>query len=461
MSRSPANKFSKDFTQGKILPAMLAFAFPLFLSNLLQMLYNVVDMIVVGQVVGEAGLSGLSIGGDVQSLLCFIAMGFSGAAQVVISQYLGAGLKEKMSRFIGTMSTFLILCSVVMTLVCVFFRGEILSLLNTPVESWDHALAYSTVCSFGLIFIYGYNVVSAIMRGLGDSKRPFVFIAISAVTNLLLDILFVAIFRWGAGGAALATILAQGVSFITALIYLYKNRARLDFELHVKDFLRLDKRELSVLIKLGVPQALRSASVLISKLFVNSHINSYGVTISAVTGIALKVDHIGTTMGNSFTTAGNAMVGQNIGAAKYDRVTQILRSSFLVNGISFALMIAVVVLFPRTVFGMFTSEASTLDVCMEYIPVSVIGFICSGLRGAMNAFTGGCGNYKFNFAVAIMDGIVARIGLSLLFGIVLDWGYYGFWMGNAVAGVTPFVLGAIFYATGWWKRPSKIVSGAK
>ncbi len=461
MKQTPSKTFSNNFTTGKIMPALLSFTFPLFLSNLLQAIYNVVDMVVVGQIVGEAGLSGLAIGGDVLSFLSFIAMGFSGASQVIISQYLGAGLKEKMSRFIGTMSTFLVLCSVGMSIICLIFRNQILSLLNTPAESWDQAMAYATVCTFGLVFIYGYNVVSAIMRGLGDSKRPFMFIAISAVVNLILDILFVAVFRWEAFGAALATVIAQAVSFITAVIYLFKNREKLGFDLKRQYFLHLDKKELSVLIKLGVPQALRSASVLFSKLFVNSWINSYGVTISAVTGVAHKVDTIANLIGNSINTAGSAMVGQNIGAAKYDRASRILGTAFILNGICFSVMIAAITIFPKNVFGLFTSDTTVLTVCLEYIPVSVAGFICSALRSSMNTFTGGCGNYKFNFAVAIVDGIFARVGLALLFGLALNWGYFGFWMGNAIAGVTPFVLGIIYYLTGWWRKPSQIIADAE
>ena len=461
MKPTSSKNFSNNFTSGSIMPTLIRFAFPLFLSNLLQAVYNVVDMVVVGHVVGEAGLSGLSVGGDVLTFLTFVSMGFSNASQVIISQYVGAGAKEKLSRFIGTMSSFLLLCAVGMSTVCLIFREQILGLLNTPTESWEQALSYATVCTFGLIFIYGYNIVSAIMRGLGDSKRPLMFIVIATVVNLILDILFVAIFRWEAFGAALATVIAQAVSFITAVIYLYTKRSRFDFEFKAKYFLRFDARELGVLIKLGVPYAIRSASVLLSKLFVNSWINSYGVTISAVTGVAYKVDTIGNLMGNSIQAAGSAMVGQNIGAQKYDRASRILRSSFILNGICFAAMILVVVSFPQSVFGLFTSEASVLLVCMEYIPVSVVNFVCSALRASMNAFTGGCGNYKFNFAVAIVDGIIARTGLSLLFGLALDWGYFGFWLGNALAGVTPFVLGTVFYATGWWKHPSKIVSDIK
>lgn len=184
MKQTASNTFISDFTSGRILPSLITFAIPLFLSNLLQAVYNVVDMVVVGRVVGEAGLSGLSVGGDVLSLLTFLSIGFSNAAQIIISQYIGAGLKERLSRFIGTMATFLFLCAVGMSAVCLLLRGQILSLMNTPAEAWGQALAYSTTCMLGLVFIYGYNIVSAILRGMGDSKRPFLFIAIAAVIKI-------------------------------------------------------------------------------------------------------------------------------------------------------------------------------------------------------------------------------------------------------------------------------------
>ena len=457
MMRKQTKTLIQDFTTGPVLPTLVTFALPLFLSNLLQAVYNVVDMVVVGRVVGEAGLSGLSVGGDVLSLLTFLSIGFSNASQIIISQYIGAGLRERLSRFIGTMASFLLLCAVGMSTICLILRGQILSLLNPPAESWDRAMAHVTTCMFGLVFIYGYNVVSAIMRGMGDSKRPFLFIAIAAVLNLLLDLLFVWVFRWEAFGAALATVIAQGVSFVTALIYLYKRRANLGFDFTPQDF-RIDKVELVTLIKLGVPMAIRSASILFSKLFVNAWINSYGVTISAVTGVGLKVDMFGNLMGTAITTAGSSLVAQNIGAGKYDRASRVLSTAFLLNAICFSLMIAVVFFFPNTVFGLFTSDPAVLLVCMEYIPVSLTNFVCSALRDSMNAFTTGCGNYKFNFAVAILDGIVARIGFSLLMGVALGLGYFGFWMGSAIAGITPFLLGAVYYLSGRWKKPSQLIA---
>ncbi len=456
MARNLTKSLINDFTTGPVLPTLVTFAVPLFLSNLLQAIYNVVDMIVVGQVVGETGLSALSIGGDISSLLTFLSMGFSTAAQIIIAQYIGAGLRDKLSRFIGTMFTFLMICAVGMSVLCLLLRKQILVWMNTPPEAWDQALAYSTTCACGLIFIYGYNIVSAVLRGMGDSKRPFVFIALAAVLNLILDIWFVAGLGWGAFGAAFATVVAQAVSFLSALIYLYCRREQFGFDFSLSQF-RMDRHELSVLIKIGVPFAIRSAAIHFSKLFVNSWINSYGVTISAVTGAAYKVDMFANLMGNAVNTAGSSVVGQNIGAQKFDRIPRVLRSAFLLNGICFSCMIIVIYLFPTQVFRLFVSETAVLLVCLEYVPISIVNLVCSALRSSMNAFTGGCGNYKFNFAVAIIDGLIARVFLSLLLGLWVDLGYFGFWLGNAVAGVTPFVLGGIYYLSGWWKKTSAIL----
>ena len=460
MAQPQTKTFVRNFTAGPIMPALLTFALPLFLSNLLQAVYNMVDMIVVGHVVGEAGLSGITIGGDVLSFLTFVAMGFSSASQVIISQYIGAGMRERLSRFIGTMATFLLLCAITVSVVCLLLRSQILGWMNTPAESWAQTLSYTTTCMVGLVFIYGYNIVSAIMRGLGDSKRPFVFIAIAAMLNLVLDLIFVAGFRWEAFGAAFATVIAQATSFLTALAYLYKNRVRFGFELTPRHF-RIDRHELMTLLKLGIPFAIRTASVLFSKLFVNSWVNSYGVTVSAVAGIGNKLDMMGNLVGTAVSTAGSSMVGQNIGAGKYDRVTRVLGSAFIINIISFAFMIALVVLFPVPLFGLFTQDASVLALCMEYVPVLVVAYIAGALRDSMNAFTGGCGNYKFNFSVAIIDGMIARIGLSLLLGLSVGLGYFGFWLGSAISGSLPFFLGTVYYLSGRWKKTSAILSDKK
>ena len=450
MSRSHV----KDFTQGNITSQLIVFAWPLFLSNLLQVVYNMVDMVVVGHTLGKVGISAVAVGGDVSAFLTFIAMGFSNAGQVLIARYIGAGQKEKLGRFVGTMSGFLLTCSLVISAAALIFRNGILQLMNTPAESFTGALSYSVICAIGLIFIYGYNIVSAVLRGMGDSKHPFVFISIAAILNLLLDLVFVVGLHMGAGGAALATVISQAISFISCAIFLLRNRERFSLKLSGRDFIRWDREMLGDLVKLGTPMAIKTASIQISKLFVNSWINSYGIAVSAFAGIANKISSIANLISAAMNTAGSTMVGQNIAAGKFDRVKKILLTLAAITLTVAAVISVCFCLFPRQIFGLFTDAGDTdvLAIADRYLPIAVLLFFGSAMRAIMNALINGSGNYKINFVTAILDGVVMRIGLALLFGLALDMKHYGFWLGDALAGFTPFWIGLVFYLTGRWKR---------
>lgn len=444
--------FIRDFTTGNIPKQLLTFAAPLFLSSLLQVVYNMVDMIIVGNVLGDVGLSGVAVGGDVSNFLTFLAMGFASAGQVIISKHIGAGERDKVGRFIANMFSFLMIIAVVLSTLCFSLRHPILRLMNTPAESFDQALGYSSVCILGLVFIYGYNMVSAVLRGMGDSKHPFIFISIAALLNILLDIAFVIGLDMGAAGAALATIISQCVSFLSCCIFLYKKREQLGFAIHAKDFFHLDKELLGDLCKLGVPMAIKSASIQFSKLFVNSWINSYGVSVSAFAGVANKVNSISNLISNAMNTAGSSMVGQNIGAKKYKRVPKICGTIAVITLSIATLMSILFFSFPNQIFGIFTSDASVLAIALEYLPIAAMIFFGSACRAPANAIINGSGNYKVNFATAIFDGIIMRIGFALLFGLALDMKYLGFWLGDALAGFTPMVIGIVFYLSGKWKK---------
>ena len=443
-----------DFTQGNIPKQLIIFATPLFLSSLLQAVYNMVDMIIVGHVLGDVGLSAVSVGGDVSNFLTFIALGFSNAGQVIISRYIGEGKKKEVGKFIATMSSALMLTAVILSTICLLLREPILNVMNTPEEAYLEALGYSTVCMFGMVFIYGYNTISAVLRGMGDSKHPFLFIGIAALLNVVLDVLFVVVIPMGAAGAALATVISQSVSFILCVLFLYAKRSSLGFDIKTSYFLRIERNMLSDLVKLGVPMAIKSAAIHFSKLFVNSHINSYGVAVSAFSGIANKINSISNLMSNALNTAGSSMVAQNVGARNYRRVPRIAIS---VAAVTLTIAVALSALFlssPRLIFGIFTTDTDVLAVAMEYIPIAILIFFGSACRAPANAIINGSGNYAVNFATAIFDGIILRIGLSLLFGEYMSMGYLGFWLGDALAGFTPMVIGIVFYASGKWKGKS-------
>ncbi|MGI5935958.1 MAG: MATE family efflux transporter [Oscillospiraceae bacterium] len=451
------NTLMKDLTTGSVSRQLLIFAMPLMLSNLLQTVYNMVDMIVVGQFVGHEGLSGASIGGDILHLLAFVVMGFSNAGQVMISQYMGAGDKKSINSTIGTMFTFILSSAVVLSVFCVIFAHQILNAVNTPVEAYKYAFDYSMTCYVGLIFIYGYNTVSAILRGMGNSKQPFIFIAIAAVANIILDLIFVAVFKWSVFGAALATVIAQASSFIWSLIYLYRRREAFGFDFKLESF-KINKHIFIRFIKLGLPMCLQSGAIMFSMIFVNAYINAYGVVASAVTGIGNKLGSITNVVTYAMSTAGSSMVGQSLGAGKRERIPKVVGFSLFI-GLAFAAVLSLAtVFFPEIIFGLFNNDAEVLDMAMIYIPVAILLYVGAAVRSPFMALINGSGQTRLNMIVGILDGVICRIGLALLMGMTFKMGVQGFWYGNAIAGFVPFLIGGVYYLSGKWKVQKLIIN---
>ena len=451
MASKSSDTLIRDLTQGSVTRLLLIFAFPLLCSNLLQTVYNMVDMIVIGQFVGREGLSAVSIGGDVLHFLTFLVMGFSNAGQVILSQYIGAGNRDRIRGTIGTMFTVTFISAVGLTIVCYVGLDAFLHAMNTPAECFDYARQYGLTCVLGLVFIYGYNLVSAILRGMGDSKHPFIFIAVATVVNLVLDLVFVAGLGMGPFGAALATVIGQGVSFLWAIFYLYRHKESFGFDFKPASF-KPDPEVLPKLIRLGLPMILQSAAINFSMLFVNSYINGYGVVASAVTGVGNKLGSITAVVTNALSTAGSSMVGQNIGAGKYHRVPKIIGVSMVVDLAFAALLSFLTICFPRTIFGLFNDDPQVLDMAMTYIPVAVLLYVGFAMRSPFFALINGSGNAKLNLIVGLLDGVICRVGLAMLMGIAMGMGIMGFWLGNAFAGYMPFLIGGVYFLTGKWKK---------
>ena len=441
----------RDMTEGPVVPLLLRFAFPLFVSNALQAVYNLVDMVVVGNYIGKAGMSAVSIGGDLLHLITFVAMGFCSAGQVIIARAVGEKRPEDIQKTIGTMFSFLLSVSAMIALVCFLLRESLLTWLNTPAAARAYAMDYLVTCVCGLVFIYGYNIVSAILRGMGDSKRPFLFIAIAAILNMVLDVLFVKYLHMEVFGAALATVIGQGVSFLASLVYLYRRRISFGFDFKPASF-RVDGPTFRRLLALGIPMAIQAAAINLSKILLMSWINRFDVTYSALAGIFNKLNTMCGVISQSFTTAGSTMVGQNLGAQKHKRVTSTLLAILLI-GMGFAsLFTAIMLLWPQGVYGMFTPDPDVLSVAAVLTLPVILNFFGAGTRSVAFSLINGSGRPRLNLAVAIIDGMISRIGLAALLGFALHWDCFGFWMGDALAGFMPLLIGGVFYLSGRWKR---------
>lgn len=440
-----------DLTSGNITRSLLVFSWPMMLANLLQIVYNMVDMVVVGQYVGSTGLSAVSCGGDITNLAATLCMGFTTAGQILISQQIGSGDRRNLSGLVGSIFSFFMMIAVAISTTGVLCIDFLLAAINVPTEAYVQAREYSVCCLSATIFVFGYNTISAILRGMGDAIRPLIFISISAVTNLVLDIWFVAYLGWGPKGAALATAAGQALSFGISAIYLYCKQADFVLDLKPASFIP-EKRTMAVICRLGVPLALQGAAVNISKLFVHSFINAYGVVASAVSGVGIKICQCSMVVSSAMSTAGTTMVGQNFGAGKMDRIRKTVFVTLFIALAYNWLLASVMLIMPRQVFALFTTEWAVLDMAPAYAVIAALVFNGSALRVPFSALIGGQGNSKLSLVIGILDGIVARVGFSLLFGEALGFGIMGFWLGDVMASHVPAVIGGIYFWSGMWKK---------
>lgn len=447
----------RDLTTGNPIKQLISFSLPFMLSNLLQQVYTLADMVIVGQFVGSVGLAAASNAGEIVFMFLFICMGFTSSGQIIISQHIGAGSKDKISSAIGTMFTFTFILGIFCTIFPLVFGDVFLGWIKIPEEAFSEAHDYATVCYFGMIPVFGYNAISAVLRGMGDSKHPMIFVIIASVINVVLDIIFVGPLEMACFGAALATVIAQTIAFIISLIFVYKRREQFGFDFKLKSF-AIDKRQLSTLVRLGVPIALQSCSVSASMLFVNSCINSYGVVAAAVTAVGNKITILATICTTALNTAGSSIVAQNFAAGKLKRVSRTLLD-ILIIGLAFVVLLAVLVmLFPEEIFRIFDSNPEVIAMSHDYVIVAVISLIGFATRAAVFAFINGISFSGLAFAGGLIDGLVARIGLSLLFGYAMNMGVFGFWLGSAVAGHVFTVIGIVYYAAGTWRKRKPIIA---
>ena len=441
-----------DMSQGPVLKSLIRFAIPMMLANLLQAVYSMVDMIVVGQFGGPAGLSAVGIGGQLTNLFLAVGMGFSNGAQVVISQQVGMKSK-KISRTIGTLLTTELLLAVLVGAVGVVFHGGILELMNTPQAAWDEAVGYLVICSCGMVFIYGYNALCAILRGMGESKLPMLFIAVASLVNVVLDLVFVGALHWGASGAAAATVIAQGMAFFSAAAFLFRHKEAVQFDFRLRSF-AVDREQLGALCRLGIPSVVQQFLITISITFVNAQVNAFDVTASAVDSVGGKLNMVANIITGAISTATATMIAQSFGARKMDRVKHAFRACMVICMIWWVVLSACYLLFPRQIFGMFTTDEQVLALAPTYLRYAVIWLLALCSMDAPFALVQGVGYASFNLIVGLLDGVAARIGLSMLLGHFM--GLTGFWLGSGLAGFVTTIAMGIYYLTGRWETREAI-----
>ena len=442
---------SKDFTKGNIVWQLLMFTLPFMASNALQVLYSTIDMVIVGKYVGTPGLSAVSQSSQILSFATMVCLGFSNAGQVLISQALGAGKRKEINEIIGTLFGMILGMGLFLSCAILLARQWIMSVMNIPAESWEMAADYMIICGGGLVFTAGYNMVSAALRGMGDSRRPFLFIGIASFVNLILDILFTGMLGFGVAGAAWATIIGQAVSFLFSIYYLYRSREAFGFDFRRKSFIPR-KKYVKMIAELGTPMAIQSGCINLSMLFVNAMVNNVGVVASATFGVGVRIDDIINKISQGLQFAAMPMISQNIAAGERKRSRQVVWFVWLFSFVLMAFFIAVYYVFGRQLFMLFSDDTKVHDMSATFIRAILWMFPAMSIMRGSNAFIQGIGNAKLSMVLALLDGVVLRIGLSWLFGIVLDWGFFGFVLGYGLAPYGCAVPGMIYFLSEVWQR---------
>lgn len=447
-----ANKsLSKDFTQGNIIRQLFFFALPFMASNALQVLYSTIDMVIVGKFVGTAGLSAVSQSSQIVNFATMVCLGFSNAGQVLLSQALGAKKKKEMNDIIGTLFISVVILAVILSSAFLICRTLILDVMKIPTESYSMSMDYLIICSGGLIFTAGYNLVSAVLRGMGDAKRPLLFIGIASITNLILDLLFTGLFGWGVAGAAWATIIGQAVSFAFSICYLYKKKESFGFDFKKESF-RINSKYLGMIASLGTPMAIQSGFINLSMLYVNSLINDVGVVASATFGVGVRIDDIINKISQGIQYAAMPMISQNIGAGNKERAKQVVYKAWIFSFVFTVFFLILYVLLGKQMFMLFSDDTLVHDMSSTFIMAILWMFPAFAVMRGSGAFIQGIGNARLGMVLAILDGVVLRIGLSWLFGIALNMGFYGFVLGYGLAPYGYAIPSLIYFLLGRWQK---------
>jgi len=443
------DNFKQDLTHGNVGKQLLKFAMPFLLSNFIQALYSLADMLIVSWFVGATGVSGVGMGGQISQIVLNLVAGLSVAGTVMIAQFVGAKRDRDMEETVSTLISFYFVAAAVFTVALIVLAEPMLRLIKAPQESFYEAKVYLIICMAGTIFIFLYNGLAAILRGMGDSKRPLWFVAIAAGTNVVLDLILVGLFKMGAAGAAIATVAAQALSVVLCIRYLKKRNFVFDFK--PKSF-RIKKEKLLGLIKLGLPNSAQQTLVSISFLFLSSIINRFGVNASAAANVAGKLGALAILPCIALGSAVSSMAGQNLGAGLFDRAKSTARYGVGISMAVTVVIFALIQLFPETLLGIFQPEPEVMELAVQYLRPCSIEYLFLAVLMPINGLIIGSGHTLIPMISAIISSVAVRVPLAYLFGLALDMGVFGVGLGTGFAAGAGMVFCLCYLATGRWKR---------
>ncbi len=452
---------AQDMTVGRPLHNLAAFSIPLLLGNLAQQLYNTVDSIIVGQYVGDSALAAVGASGPILNLLLLLFMGISTGAGIMVSQYFGARRTNELNMTIGTCLTLTLIASVIIMVAGPLLTRPLMTLLDTPPDVYDMAVDYLNIIFIGIIGCGYYNIVSGILRGLGDSLTPLIFLVVACLLNIVLDIVFVANFGMAAAGVALATVIAQAISAILCIWRLTHMQNTVQI---TRKTLIPDKQMTLKTIRLGLPSGLTQAIFSMAAIVVQALTNSFGTSVIACSIVVMRVDGFAMMPNFTFGMAMTTFVGQNVGARQMDRVHEGVREGLKAGLVIAVILVAAILLFGEGLMRMFTKTDEVVAMGVHMMRILALGYIAMAVTQSLSGVMRGAGDTMTPMWVSIITTVIIRVPIAY------GWAYLtrsaampvgspdALFTSLLISWVLGAIITAVLYKRGKW-RDKAVVAG--
>ena len=444
-------KGNTDLTEGKVWKVIVRFAVPLLVGNLLQQFYNITDSIIVGQFLGKEALAAVSASFFIYYFIISLVIGVGSGTTVVISQLFGAKQYQKVQLAFSSFFIFMLVGGIILSIAGIIFAEPVFRLTNTPEEVIPQAVAYFRIYIGGTFLFVTFNSIISILRGVGESVRPMLFILITTVLNIAFDLLFILVFKWGIEGAARATVVSQGIGMCIALAYVNNTHPLLSIK---KQDMLFDWKLFKESLKIGLPTSVQQCAIALGLIALLGIVNSFGTNTLPAYGAAGKIDTIITQAILTLSGALAAFCGQNIGAGRLDRVKKGVQFTMYTNIALGLLTFAAVYLFGNEMMRIFTKDIDVVAIGKEYLLI-IGGFFI--VHGALNVYNGalrGAGDTLFPMITSLVCLWLIRIPLAYYLSSWL--GRNGIWWAIGISITIGLIVTFVYYKMGFWKRRRRI-----
>ena len=444
-----------DMTVGAPWKSILIFTLPMLIGNIAQQFYSTVDSIVVGRYVGDNALAAVGSALPILNMLLVLFIGISAGASIMVSQYFGAKNRERLSYTIGNSITVTIIACVILVAVATPFIRPVLVALNTPYSILDWCTDYLTISLVGIVGMAFYNILSGIIRGMGDSFSTLVYLLVATAINIVLDVYFVAGLNMGVAGVALATVIAQFISSVLCMIKLARMNEFFDFGFK---YLKPVSYYVMTIIKLGLPSGLTQAIMSSAMIIVQSLTNQFGEHFIAANVVIMRVDGFAMMPNFSFGMALTTYAGQNVGAGLYDRVTKGAKQGTLLAVLCSTLITGAILIFGRSLMSVFTDTASLVNMSYYLMKILAIGYIAVAVTQSLSGIMRGAGDTVTPMWISLITTVAIRVPIAYGMSYFtrtpeLPFGYKEcIQISLVLSWVIGAVITAIFYKIGKWKN---------